>query len=147
MIKATRHKVFYYETDAMKCVHHSNYIRWFEEARTDFFEQIGIPYSEVEKDGMCNPVLSVSCDYKLMCRYEETLYITTKLESFDGLKFEFSYKVIGADDGKVRVTGRSKHCFVSLESGRILNMKKIGGRYCEIMTETVGIESVPPDTV
>ena len=28
------HKVQYYETDQMGCVHHSNYIRWFEEART-----------------------------------------------------------------------------------------------------------------
>ena len=28
------HTVHYYETDKMNCVHHSNYIRWFEEART-----------------------------------------------------------------------------------------------------------------
>ena len=27
------HKVQYYETDQMGIVHHSNYIRWFEEAR------------------------------------------------------------------------------------------------------------------
>ena len=29
------HKVQYYETDGMGIVHHSNYIRWFEEARVD----------------------------------------------------------------------------------------------------------------
>ena len=29
------HEVQYYETDAMQIVHHSNYIRWFEEARHD----------------------------------------------------------------------------------------------------------------
>ena len=30
-----RHKAQYYETDTMKIVHHSNYIRWMEEARVD----------------------------------------------------------------------------------------------------------------
>ena len=31
-----RRRVQYYETDQMGIVHHSNYIRWFEEARTAF---------------------------------------------------------------------------------------------------------------
>ena len=38
------HKVQYYETDQMAFVHHSNYIRWFEEARIHYMEQIGAPY-------------------------------------------------------------------------------------------------------
>ena len=36
------HKVQYYETDKMDCVHHSNYIRWFEEARTYLMDQGGV---------------------------------------------------------------------------------------------------------
>ena len=32
---------FYYETDRMNVIHHSNYIRWFEEARIYFMEQVG----------------------------------------------------------------------------------------------------------
>ena len=38
--KAYQHKVQYYETDQMGIVHHSNYIRWFEEARTDYMERL-----------------------------------------------------------------------------------------------------------
>ena len=38
------HKVQYYETDGMGIVHHSNYIRWFEEARVDLLEQLGFGY-------------------------------------------------------------------------------------------------------
>ena len=36
-----RHIVQYYETDKMGITHHSNYIRWMEEARIDFLRQIG----------------------------------------------------------------------------------------------------------
>ena len=45
------HKVNYYETDKMGITHHSNYIRWMEEARIDFLEQIGFSYDKLEKEG------------------------------------------------------------------------------------------------
>ena len=32
---------YYYETDKMSVVHHSNYIRWFEEARVNFMKKVG----------------------------------------------------------------------------------------------------------
>ena len=43
-MKAYQHKVQYYETDKMGITHHSNYIRWMEEARIDFLEQLGWNY-------------------------------------------------------------------------------------------------------
>ena len=38
--KGYNHTVQYYETDKMGITHHSNYIRWMEEARVDFLKQI-----------------------------------------------------------------------------------------------------------
>ena len=40
-VKPYEHHVKYYETDQMRIVHHSNYIRWMEEARMDMMEQMG----------------------------------------------------------------------------------------------------------
>ena len=51
-LKPYRHKTQYYETDTMKIVHHSNYVRWMEEARCDFLEQIGLGYDVMERAGM-----------------------------------------------------------------------------------------------
>ena len=47
-----RHLVQYYETDQMGIIHHSNYIRWFEEARIDFMNQIGLTYKTMEEKGI-----------------------------------------------------------------------------------------------
>ena len=47
-----QHTVQYYETDKMGIVHHSNYIRWMEEARTDFMDQLGFPYSRAVEAGV-----------------------------------------------------------------------------------------------
>ena len=63
-IKPYKHTVQYYETDRMGFVHHSNYIRWMEEARSDFFDQIGWPYVKTEEMGIISPVVALDCKYK-----------------------------------------------------------------------------------
>ena len=54
-MKPYEHKVQYYETDKMGIVHHSNYIRWMEEARIDFLDQIGWNYKVMEDNGIISP--------------------------------------------------------------------------------------------
>ena len=48
---AYEHKTQYYETDQMGIIHHSNYIRWFEEARVDFMDRCGFPMLRWRKMG------------------------------------------------------------------------------------------------
>ena len=57
-------KINYYETDKMGIVHHSNYIRFFEEARCELVEKNDLPYNLMESKGIMSPVLGVSCIYK-----------------------------------------------------------------------------------
>ena len=85
-IKIYRRKVHYYETDQMAIVHHSNYIRWFEEARIDFLEQIGLPMSEIERQKVQIPVLSVTSHYKTMTRFEDEVLVGMKIEKYNGPK-------------------------------------------------------------
>ena len=63
-LKPYVHVAQYYETDQMKIIHHSNYIRWFEEARVDFLDQIGANYANLEANGIVSPVLTVEAQYK-----------------------------------------------------------------------------------
>ena len=53
------HTVQYYETDKMGITHHSNYIRWMEEARVDFLSQIGWEFAKLEAMGIVSPVLEL----------------------------------------------------------------------------------------
>ena len=47
-----KRQVNYYETDRMGVVHHSNYLRYLEEARYVWMEEMGLPYPEFEKQGV-----------------------------------------------------------------------------------------------
>lgn len=138
-LKAYRHKIQYYETDCMQIVHHSNYIRFFEEARLDFLEQIGVNYADIEKMGYIIPVLSVSAEYKSMATYGDTVAIIVKFEEFNGIRFSFTYQVIDIATGTLRATGKTGHCF--LKAGRPVNLKKQLPEFYASMISQIGWES------
>ena len=55
-------KVKYYETDKMGITHHSNYIRWMEEARMDFIKSLGYGMKRLESEGVMSPVVSLNAN-------------------------------------------------------------------------------------
>lgn len=123
VIELYKHKAQYYETDQMGIIHHSNYIRWFEEARADLMEKVGVGYHKLEELGIICPVLSAACDYKGMVKYNDNVIIIPKVEKFNGVKITLSYKVIDADNGELKTTGETKHCFLG-ENHRPISLSR-----------------------
>lgn len=105
-------KAFYYETDQMKVVHHSNYIRWFEEARLHFLDEIGIPYDKIEESGIMIPVLSVTSNFHEFVKYKEEVRIEVKITAFNGVRMTIEYNIYNNDTNKLCNTGVSSHCFI-----------------------------------
>ena len=97
--------VYYYETDRMDCVHHSNYIRWFEEARIHLMEELRFPYQELEAGGIVSPVLHAEADYRTMARFGETMEIAVQVEGYTGTRIAFSYQVRDKATGVLRWPG------------------------------------------
>ena len=116
------HKVQYYETDQMAIVHHSNYIRWMEEARIDFLSRIGCDYKTMEDNGIISPVTAVDCRYKVSARFGDTVAVRVWVEEFRGAKLKIGYEMTN-QEGTLVAEGRSEHCFISRE-GKLLNLKR-----------------------
>ena len=118
-----KRKVNYYETDKMGIVHHSNYIRFFEEARCSLLEEARLPYDVMEDKGILSPVLGVSCKYKQHITFGDTIEIRTHIKDFSGVKFTIAYEVYNSKTNTLCVTGESNHCFTD-SSLKPLNIKK-----------------------
>lgn len=134
-----RHKTQYYETDQMGLIHHSNYIRWFESARVDALDQMGISYKSMEERGILIPVLSVSCDYKSMVHFGDIVLVIPKVEQLTGVKMAMSYQVIDEASGELRTTGSSKHCFLNLEH-RPISIKRDYKDIFDTLQSVVGVD-------
>jgi len=116
-----RRQVQYYETDMMGITHHSNYIRWMEEARMDYLEQIGFPFTRLEKDGITSPVRSVNCSYKSPTRFADIVEIKVTVKSFNGVLLILGYEMYLS--GKTVCTAESEHVFLNRDM-RIVRMNR-----------------------
>ena len=106
-----KHRVQYYETDYMGIVHHSNYIRYFETARTEFIRQRELPYNRIEELGVYIPVLAVEAEYKTPAVYDEVITLSCSLTKLTYASFELEYEVRNAQTGELHATGRSRQAF------------------------------------
>ncbi len=128
-VKRYSHKVQYYETDMMGIAHHANYIRWMEEARIDFMDQLGFPYSQMESKGILSPVKSLSCDYKHPCTFGDEISIQVSVESFNSIVLAIKYEMKNAA-GDIICTARSEHVFLTRE-GHFVRMKREMPEFCQ----------------
>ena len=106
-------KINYYETDRMGVVHHSNYIRFLEEARCAWLDSIGLPFSTLEENGVTIPVLGVNCAYKHHVTFNDTILIKLFVKEFNGVRMTVEYKILDKKTGLVVLLGETKHCFTN----------------------------------
>ena len=117
------HKVKYYETDKMGITHHSNYVRWMEEARMDFLKSIGYGMRKLEESGITSPVVSVECHYKHPTTFDDEIKVEVSLEKYNGVKLELAYTMTDSESGEVVLTAKSSHCFID-EAGRPVAVRR-----------------------
>lgn len=116
-------RINYYETDKMGVVHHSNYIKYLEEARCYMLDYYKIPYSKMESLGIMIPVLSVQCDYKNHVTFDDILCIDCTVTEFTGVRMAVEYILTDKKTGKLVMTAKTKHCFTTTNL-RPCNLKK-----------------------
>ena len=112
LMEPYRHTVKYYETDRMGFTHHSNYIRWMEEARIDFLDQLG---------------------YRRSTTFPDTVSISVAVEEFRGVRLRLKY-VMTNEESAVVCEAASEHCFIG-KDGKLLNLKKEYPAFYELLVE------------
>ncbi len=105
-------RVRYQETDQMGVAWHGNYVGWFEIARTEWWRSQGESYRELEEKGYYLPVLRMGCDYKESARFDDVLEVFPSLQSYNGARLTFSYRIERTSDRKVIAAGFTEHAFV-----------------------------------
>lgn len=106
----------------MGITHHSNYIRWMEEARVDFLAQMGWDYAKLESLGIVSPVTAVDCKYMISTTFAEKITITVSIAEFKGVRLKLAYTMKNTE-GKVVCQAHSEHCFLDT-SGNLIRLKK-----------------------
>ena len=114
-------KAQYHETDKMNIIHHSNYIKWMEEARIEYMDSIGFGFVKVEELEIMSPVAGITINYKSPVRFGDIVDITVKITRYSGVIQEIAYEISNRTTGQLSATAPSKHCYT--KDGEIVNLK------------------------
>lgn len=129
-------EVRYQETDQMGVVYHANYLIWFEIGRTKLINALGLSYPEMERKGVVSPVIDAQVSFIKPVRYGDAVSIDTWLSSYNGIRSEYSYEVIG-EDNEVAVRGTTKHVIVDKETFRPLSLRRKFPDWHEIYSKLI----------
>jgi acyl-CoA thioester hydrolase len=111
-----RHRVPFYETDAMGLVHHANYVRFLELARIRWMDEHHRPYREYVAEGLHFATTRVELDYRRGLRFDDEVEIVVWLAWARGASLRMEYVLSLADD--VVACGATEHAMIDT-SGRV----------------------------
>lgn len=110
-------RVRYAETDQMGFAWHGHYLAWFETARVDMLDQVGLPYVDLEKQGYFLPVFGATIDYRKAARFHDVITVVTTIDSLPRAKLTVAYRIERGEE--LLATGQTQHAFMSPE-GKLL---------------------------
>lgn len=73
-------KIYYHDTDCGGVVYYANYLKYLEEARTEYLLQKGIELPKLAEKDIWFVVARVEIDYKAPARYQDKLFVSARVE-------------------------------------------------------------------
>ena len=122
MYEYTR-QVYYYETDKMGVVHHTNYLRWLEEARTNYFKEHDLAYEVTESYGLVSPVTDVDLKFKHPAKFGDSFIVRLSMIKYTGVRFRITYTIVNQNE-EVLVEGETGHAIINAETHKPAPMNR-----------------------
>ena len=115
----TTYRVIYGDTDRMGVVYYANYLRWFEIGRNGLLRSVGLPYVEIEKQGIMLPVSEAHCKYLSSVFYDDEIIIETCLDPTVRSGLKIDYIIYRKEDMRIAAKGYTKHACVG-KDGKVI---------------------------
>ncbi len=118
-------RVRYADTDKMQFVYNGKYLEYFEVGRTEILRNVGLPYSELEKNGYQLPVMEAGLKYKNPAHYDDELNIEATIKELYTAKVHIEYKITRKEDNALIATGFTDHIFMREDTKKPTKPPKI----------------------
>lgn len=104
-------------------MYHANYLVWFEAGRAESMRSCGIPYTELDNQGIYLPVIDVHIRYHRPALYDQLVEVWTHIIELTRTKVHFGYKLRLAGDPALLATGHTIHAVIG-PGGRVMRLDR-----------------------
>lgn len=88
-----KQRIYYHHTDCGGVVYYANYLKFLEEARTEYFAQKNASIKQLADSGIMFVVARQEIDYKFPAAYGDELDIATSIGAITGVRIEFLHEI------------------------------------------------------
>lgn len=108
-------RVTYGDTDKMGIIYYANYLRFFEQGRTELLRSLGVRYRDLEiQRKLFLPAVEARCQYLAPSRYDDLLTVRTWIAEMGKASVSFECDVLDTElGGRVVARGYSRHAVVN----------------------------------
>lgn len=112
-------RVLYADTDSYGVVWHGAYTKWFEAARVELVEKLGLELEELEKNNILFPVVELNIRYKSSAKMNERIIIKTHITELKPTSITFEHNVYEKETNQIRVTAHSTIVVIDSTTGKM----------------------------
>ncbi|MBD3264371.1 MAG: YbgC/FadM family acyl-CoA thioesterase [Candidatus Omnitrophica bacterium] len=98
MAHRLRRKIYYHDTDAGGVVYYANYLKHFEEARTEFLADNGVDINMLMQKGIWFVVKGIEVNYRKPARYSDLIDISTGITKLKHVSIDFLQEARKGDE-------------------------------------------------
>lgn len=110
-------RVYYEDTDAGGVVYHSQYINYFERARTEFMRQLGYQLDELAKEeSLLFVVRSINCEYLRPAKFNDELFVSAEIIEMSKTRITFKQEVMKSHQGKCLTLTKGEVLVVAVDA-------------------------------
>ncbi len=96
-------RIFYHDTDAGGIVYYGNYLKYLEEARTEFLEKRGMSVEMFKERGLLYAVRKCTITYRSPARYGDTILCDAKLLKITAAQLIFEQTIHHKKTGQLMI--------------------------------------------
>lgn len=91
-------KIYYHDTDCGGVVYYANYLKYLEEARSEYLEERGLIVKDMRNAGIGFVVARQEIDYKTPSFYGDVLEVKTRVTKASKTRVNFEYDIVKQND-------------------------------------------------
>ena len=92
-----KRRIFYHDTDCGGVVYYGNYLKFLEEARTEYLEDMGFSIKELMDMGAWFAVRRQEIEYKAPAKYGDEIEVKTWVKEYSDIRIQFAYEIKNQD--------------------------------------------------
>lgn len=103
-------RIYYEDTDAGGIVYHTNYIKYFERARTEWLRSLGLTQSVLVRElGLIFSIVGLTTQFRRPARLDDELTVSCEFQAEGGASVRFEQRIWrGGPQGELLAEGETR---------------------------------------